>query len=253
MNYFDSRSAAERYARGRPYFHPQVIARIKAHLSLTEPVRRAIDVGCGTGLSAIALKEIAHSITGVDLSAEMIALAPPHPQIEYLVAPAEKLPAGNADFDLMTLSSAFHWLISGEFFAEARRVLRSRGWLVVYENCFSGQMQGSSLFQQWFRDRYLGKYPSPPRVPFGLDAANAAEGFRLTGQEDHQNTVRFSVNTLVDYLVTQSNVIAAVEGGSEQLEEVKQWLTEGVSLYFGDESEADFIFRGSIWYLRKTT
>ena len=69
MNYFDPKSAAERYAKGRPHFHTQVISRIKAYLSLAEPVSRAIDVGCGTGLSTIALKEIARHIVGVDSSA----------------------------------------------------------------------------------------------------------------------------------------------------------------------------------------
>ncbi len=29
MNYFSPRSAAERYAKGRPYFHPLVVERIK--------------------------------------------------------------------------------------------------------------------------------------------------------------------------------------------------------------------------------
>jgi predicted TPR repeat methyltransferase len=58
INYFDPKSAAERYAKGRPYFHPQIINRIQAYLSLTEPVARALDVGCGTGLSTIALKAI---------------------------------------------------------------------------------------------------------------------------------------------------------------------------------------------------
>src|SRR6266566_3385197 len=75
INFFASESAAQRYAKGRPYFHLIVIGRIKKRLALTFPVRRALDVGCGTGLSTMALKEIAERVVGIDSSAEMIGLA----------------------------------------------------------------------------------------------------------------------------------------------------------------------------------
>ena len=254
MNYFDPQSAAERYAKGRPYFHSQVISRIKAYLSLAEPVSRAIDVGCGTGLSTIALKEIARHIVGVDSSAEMIALAPTDPYIEYFVSPAEKLPVQDNVFDLMTLCSVFHWINRTEFFAEARRVLRSQGWLIVYDNYFSAQMQENAGFQTWAREHFLTKYPSPPRARVGFDAEDSEkEGFHFLGQQDYQNVVSFSVESLVDYLVTQSNIIVTVEGGRERIEDVREWLTENIAPFFGSRINATFVFRGPIWYLRKAT
>jgi predicted TPR repeat methyltransferase len=73
------KSAAGRYAKGRPYFHPHVVSCIKAYLSLVEPVARALDVGCGIGLSTRSLKAIARYVVEIDTSAEMIALAPPDP------------------------------------------------------------------------------------------------------------------------------------------------------------------------------
>jgi len=253
MNYFAPKSVAERYAKGRPYFHPQVVSRIKAHLSLAEPVARALDVGCGTGLSTIALKTIACHLVGVDNAAEMIALAPTDPQIEYMFAPAEKMPVDDSDFDLIAISSAFHWINRSAFFTEARRVLRPQGWLVMYDNYFCARMEESRAFQAWGRDHYLTKYPSPPRASVGFSAEDAEQdGFRLIGQEEYQNFVQFSLETLVDYLVTQSNVIAAVEGGKERIEDVMRWLTENIAPFFAGRAEATFMFRGPIWYLRKT-
>jgi len=76
-------------------------------------------------------------------------------------------------------------------------------------------------------------------------------GFHFVGQEDYQNLVKFTVDTLVDYLVTQSNVIAAVEGGNEQIDDVRNWLAENIKPFFGDRVESTFNFRGPIWYLRK--
>ena len=254
MNYFEPKSAAERYSKGRPYFHPQVINRIRANLSLTDPFFRAIDVGCGTGLSTLALKEIAHHVVGVDNSAQMIAFAPHEPQIEYFVSAAEKLPVENDDFDLMTVSSAFHWMDRGSFLAEARRVLQPQAWLIVYDNYFLEQMQENAEFQIWFKEQFMIKYPNPPRshVTFGpADSEN--EGFHFVSRDEYQNMVKFSVDTLVDYLSTQTNIIAAVEGGSGRIEATRQWLTESISPFFGNRMEATFPFGGRIWYLQKAS
>jgi len=251
MHYFEPKSAAERYAKGRPYFHPHVVNRIQAYLSLAEPVARALDVGCGTGLSTISLKAIARHIVGIDGSVEMLALAPADPGIAYVVASAENIPADANTFDFITLSSVFHWLNRSAFFGEARRVLRPQGWLIVYDHSFSAPMEEHRAFQACVRDHYVTRYPSPPRARVGFSAEEAArDGFHCVGQEDYQNWVQFSVETLVDYLVTQSNVIAAVEGGTESIAGVRQWLTASVMPFFEGRAEGTFMFRGPIWYLR---
>lgn len=250
MNYFDPKSVAERYARGRPYFHPLVIERVKAYLFLDKRVEHAIDAGCGTGLSTIALKEIAEAIVGVDKSEEMLSLAPPDPQIRYLAGLVEDLPVGDSDFDLMTLSSVFHWLNRSAFLAEVRRVLRPRGWLVIYDNYFTGRMSENPHFSVWWRKMYLRKYLSPPREPtrFGAEESGK-DGFSFLAREDYENLVTFILDSLVNYLLTQSNIIAAVEGGNESVGDVSDWLTENIRPLFGNRTEATFLFRGPIWYL----
>jgi SAM-dependent methyltransferase len=251
MNFFNSKSAAERYPKGRPYFHPIAIGRIKQFLSINEPLSRALDVGCGTGLSTVALKEIAREVVGVDASGEMIALAQRDPRIEYLIAGAEKLPFAEDEFEMVSLSSAFHWLDKEKFLKEAARVLRSGGWLVVYDNYVSGQMEENQEFQTWYREGYLKKYPPPPRTWPAFTAEDSAhEDFYLLGKEHYQNSLSFSVEQMVDYLVTQSNVIAAVECGSEEIGDVRRWLTESIEPLFAGRKEASFPFNGPIWYLQ---
>lgn len=253
MNYFNPKSAAERYAGGRIHFHPLIVARIKEFLSITAPLSSALDVGCGTGLSTVPLKEIARSVTGIDASAEMVALAPKESGVRFLVARAESLPFGDGEFDLVTLSQVFHWLDRDKFLREANRVLRAHGWLVVYDDYFSvGQMSDDPEFQNWYREKYLVRYPTPPRAEVGFAAENTeGYGFLLLGEEWYKHTVSFSPERLVAYLVTQSNVIAAVEGGREGIEEAGAWLTEGLGTIFRSAKEKEFLFNAPIWYLQR--
>lgn len=250
MGQFSHAAAAERYARGRPRFHALVVRKIAGFLGLREPIPAALDVACGTGLSSVALREIASRVVATDSSAEMLARAPRVENIEYVEAPAEDLPFAEGSFDLLSVSSAFHWFDRARFLSEARRVLRPEGWLVVYDNAFRGEMKENPGFEAWFRERYLSRYPSPPRDrrPFGDEDA-VRHGFRFIGREDYENEVRFSVEELAGYLETQSNVIAAVEEDSEDIEEVHAWLLGSLTpLFLG--AQATFVFGGYIWYLR---
>ncbi|HEX8494759.1 MAG TPA: class I SAM-dependent methyltransferase [Pyrinomonadaceae bacterium] len=253
MNFFAFKSAAERYAVGRLFFHTIVIARVREFLSLTELLARALDVGCGTGLSSVALKEIASRIVGIDAAPSMIAHAPTDARINYSVAVAERLPFCEQAFDLITLSQVSHWLDRKVFFAEARRVLRPGRWLIAYDAYFSAQTIEHTDFQMWHEAIYLKNYPSPPRSPVALAAEDVAgTGFQLCEEERLQHTISFTVEQLVEYLLTQSNVIAAVEGGTKEIGEVRDWLTKNVTPFFAGHDAAGFLFNVPIWYLQST-
>ncbi len=251
VNYFASRSAAKRFAQGRPYFHPIVIGRIKERLALTLPVQRALDVGCGTGLSTMALKEIAERVVGIDSSAEMIRLASADSNIEYQLANVEHLPFGDGEFDLVTVSQAIHWFAQARFLQEARRVLRTEGWLIVYDNYFAGSE--NEAFNAWHQGSYLERYPSPPRAWPNFAAEEIEkEGFQVTGDEVLRNTISFSLEGLTDFFASQSNVIAAVEGGDETIDEARAWLKENLERFFETSSTRDFLFNAPIWFLQRS-
>lgn len=253
-NYFEPKSAAQRYAKGRPYFHAEVIQRIRERLTLDQPVPWAVDVGCGTGLSSVPLRQLARHVLGVDVSREMVALAPAQAGTAYLVARAERLPLGTATIDLMTLSSAFHWLERGSFFVDAWRVLRPNAWLIIYDHYFAGQMVENPAFQAWNWNVLLAQYPTPPRAPSAFDSEELErEGFHLVAQEQFQNSIRFTAGGLVNYLLTQTNVIAAIEGGRQSIGDARRWLTDGVTPFFQSRREATFLFQGPLWCLRRSS
>lgn len=218
---------------------------------MTEPFQSALDVGCGTGLSTIALKEIAARVVGVDSSTEMIALARRDPAIGYQVANAEHLPFEDRQFDLVTVSQAIHWFGMNKFLPEAGRVTQTEGWLIVYDNYFAGSENGA--FNSWHQEQYLERYPSPPRVSIAFSAENIGnEAFQLIDDEVLRNTITFSQNGLIDYFVTQSNIIAAVEGGTETIDETRAWLKDNLKSFFASSSTHDFLFNAPIWYLQRS-
>lgn len=250
VNYFAHRTAAERYAKSRPYFHPLVIERMRTVLDFAWPVRNAVDVACGTGQSAVALAELADSVIAVDLSPAMLAQAPEHPRIRYVEASAEELPVESQSAQLMTVSLALHWLDRTRFLAEARRILQPGGALVIYGNDFHGRMQENPEFAIWYGKHYFARYPTPPRNKWPLPEEEAqVHGFTFAAQESYTNTRSFSPEELAQYLMTHSNVIAAVEQGGEPVEAVFAWLLESLRPLFPD-ARGTFVFGGDIWFLK---
>ena len=249
VNPFAASETAEAYVQGRPYFHPLVIETLKDRLSLAEPVKVAVDVACGTGLSTQALLAIAEQVVATDVSEAMLSRAPKDARITYRQASAESLPLADASADLMTVSSAFHWFERQAFLREARRVLRPGGWLALYENFFRGQQHPNTDFVEWV-DRYYEQHPSPPRdrAPFTDEDARKA-GFEFVARETYENTWSFRLADFVAYLMSQSNAVAASSSGRYSARELRRKLTEQLTPFF--DGEKTFPFAGFIWLLRR--
>jgi len=95
---------------------------------------RVLDVGCADGRIALAL--LGDRGTGIDTSAAMLADARSRaPEARLARADGEALPFRDGAFDTALVSHAI-WLFPSptRFFAEARRVLRAGGRLVVVSN-----------------------------------------------------------------------------------------------------------------------
>jgi ubiquinone/menaquinone biosynthesis C-methylase UbiE len=237
MNYFAPKTAAERYATGRPDFHANTIRHIKEYLQLSHKLPNALDTACGTGLSTKALLEIADQVYGTDASPEMLSHAPLPEKIHYSIAFAEQQPFPDQLFDLITVSSGVHWFDIDKFLAEAHRLLKPGGWLVIYENHFIAEMEGFESFAGWFPDVYLKRYPSPPRnndYPW-VNENLQTKGFSLVHEERFKNAVDFTKKKLALYFTTHSNIIDAVENRGTAYEVVEEWLYQELTPYFAND------------------
>jgi len=254
MNYFSSKTAAERYARGRPNFHDNTIKHIEAYLQLAGKFENALDVACGTGLSTKALLNIATNVYGTDISPEMLNFAPQANGIRYAIAPAEQQPFPNSFFDLITVSSGVHWFDIDMFLTEANRLLKSNAWLILYENHFIADMVGNDDFTHWFPEVYLKKFPSPPRNnAYAWTSENLTpKNFKFVAEEKFCNAVIFNKKQLALYFTTQSNIIAAVENNQTTYEQAEEWLNQQLSSFFDNEEATRTINYGNwIKYLQR--
>jgi ubiquinone/menaquinone biosynthesis C-methylase UbiE len=198
-------------------------------------VSRAIDVACGTGLSTSPLLAVAQKVVGLDVSWDMLAMAPRGPGVSYVQAAVEQLPVGDATFDLATVCSGIHWL-QPPALAELHRILRSGGTLVVYDIWFPSQMIDEPHFAEWMSQTCAPRYPSIPKNQGNIEALESV-GFTQTWTDDTREEVRMDLRTLVAYLMTHSERIAAIQEGRETEREQERLLTDGLRPLYREKDQ----------------
>lgn len=255
MNYFNPKTAAERYSKGRPDFHSNTIKHIKDYLHLDKKLNNALDIACGTGLSTKALLSIATNVYGTDISQEMLNFALHSSQIYYSIAPAERQPFTDNNFDLITVGSGVHWFDIDKFLIEASRLLKSKSWLVLYENYFISEMIGNNSFTNWFPNVYLKKFPSPFRNnAYSWTNENLiSKNLNFVTEERFKNAITFNKKQLTLYFTTQSNIISAVEKNQTTYEQVENWLDQELASFFDNDDTTKTINYGNwIKFIQRT-
>lgn len=154
-------SVARAYAAYRPRY-PEALFNFLAERA---PARElAWDCACGNGQATIDLAARFDRVIATDSSEAQIAQAPPHPNVEWRVAPAERSGIPRATCDLVTTAQALHWLDIDAFFAEAVRVSRPGGLVAVwsYGGGVVDHPAANAIFQRFGRE-IVGPYWPPQR------------------------------------------------------------------------------------------
>ena len=133
----------EAYARWRASTTGAVTERLESELILRlagdVKGRRVLDVGCGDGMLAVALRERGVEVVGIDASPAMIEAAKQRARrhgadIAFEVADARRLPFPAESFDLVTAIAILCFVEdAAPVFGEIARVLRPGGRLVIGE------------------------------------------------------------------------------------------------------------------------
>ena len=127
-DHFSKQAAA--YQTYRPHYPEALFRHIASHVSRHE---MAWDCATGNGQAAHGMVPFFDKIIATDASEKQIEQAAPHPQIEYLIAPAEDVPLQRQSMDLVLVAQALHWFDWPKFYDEVRRVVRPGGLVVLVD------------------------------------------------------------------------------------------------------------------------
>ena len=244
-NAFGTETMASGYANSRPPVHPPVIEEAYRQLGWSTVAQRALDIGCGAGLSTRALGSVAKECTGIEPSEAMLKWsAVVAPDADFAVGMAEALPICDHSVDLLTAAGSLNYVNLDLFFPEAARVLRPLGALIVYDFMPGRRFRHTASLDEWFRS-FMKRYPEPgserrilsPEILLELDS-----GFQMQSYQHFEIGITLTPQFYIDYILTETNVEAAVRNGVH-LEDIRSWCAETLDpIWNGREQEV--LFRG---------
>jgi SAM-dependent methyltransferase len=120
---------ANGYATFRPSYPADFVASVAA---LAPSLALAWDCATGNGQAALLLADHFERVVATDASAPQIALAKPHPRVDYRVALAERSGLADRSVDLITIAQALHWFDLPRAWTEMERVLKPRGVVAAW-------------------------------------------------------------------------------------------------------------------------
>ena len=145
---------------------------------------RVLDAGCGTGRISRYLTERGCLVQGVDLSSSMVEMARRnHPDLVFTVGSLTDLPYPDEQFaGVMLWYSIIHTPPAGQarIFAEATRVLRPTGHLLVGFQAGEGTRDVSAAYRQLGHEVQLERYLyTADQVASRIEAAGLREVRRM--------------------------------------------------------------------------
>ena len=122
---------AKHYAAYRPALHKLILRRL---IRPNEHFRIALDVGCGTGYSTIALSEYSDHVLGLDSNQAMLDRATMHPKISYFKGDGDDFSILEQNhFDVVSFAGSLSHTKSDRLKSELLRTLVQDGVVLIYD------------------------------------------------------------------------------------------------------------------------
>jgi len=224
-NPFSSEDMAGGYASARPPVHQEVIHRLRSHLPTFD---RALDVGCGAGLSTKALSGLARICIGLEPVESMARRGPSVAAGAcFVVGTAEALPVRERSVDIIAAAGSLNYADLDAFFPEAARALAKNGWLVVYDFSPGRRFPNSTSLDEWYGS-FAACFPSPPNEARHLDPEILGQlhlGFRVVSFENFEIALTLTPDFYLEYILTETNVAFAMRNGVS-IDDIRSWCAQ---------------------------
>jgi len=122
-------TTALHYSSYRPSLHGNILKTFLGKKSFN----LGLDIGCGTGQSAIALANFCHNVIGIDPSVDMISNGIAHPNIRYSLFDKSRIDFDDNTFDISTLAGSLWYAKSQMLLNEIVRVSSNNGLIFIYD------------------------------------------------------------------------------------------------------------------------
>ncbi len=238
MNPFDSVSMGAGYARSRPPVHRLILEEVRQALGRSEPWRRSLDIGCGAGISTKALEGLTWQRVGLEPAGVMLRWSREvAPGASFVVGAAEAIPLERGSIDIITAAGSLNYVADlDRFFSEAERILMPEGLVVVYDFRAGSRFRFGLELEIW-QEAFTARYPTPVSEARPLSPAILAEidsRFRLMAGREMTLGLRLDPAFYVDYMMTETNVAAAIRRGIPELE-IRQWCEHTLAVVWRGE------------------
>ena len=244
---YDSKRLAAPYAFDRPSVHGQFIQ----SAALDRLADRALDVGCGAGLSTAALMSSARQVVGLEPIPAMLEYRQDTaPMASFVIAQAEQLPFAPASFDLVAAAGSLNYTDLPAAFGEVARVLTPDGKFLLYDFSPPRRSAGHEDLAGWF-DSFEQRFPWPPGwQPFDLrELPLGTWGLHLLDYTDVEARRPMTLDAYLRYMLSETNAEHAIASGTHDADEVRDWCRETLTEVFAN-GEVTVIITG---YVAKLT
>jgi ubiquinone/menaquinone biosynthesis C-methylase UbiE len=247
---YQSTRLARGYAYDRPPVHREIIAKLREHLRLSEPLPRALDIGCGAGLSTAPLETVAVSVFGVEPIAPMLQFrAAVTTTAHFAIAQAERLPFAADSFDLLTAAGSLNYADLTQFLPEAARVLNANGVLAIYDFSEGKRLRNDARLEEWYA-AFKQRYHSPPGYALDVRALPYEKyGLRFYGYHELEVAVLMTHASYLRYALSETSVEQAIERGEAEVN-IEAWCRDTLAEIF-DDKPRDVLFDAYIAYVQR--
>jgi len=121
---------ASHYSAYRPPLHDMILNKV---IAINEKFGNGLDIGCGTGYSAIALGKHCSHVYGIEPSKSMLKEAISHENITYLQGSGDSLPVPDNSINIVTFAGSLFYAKSTELIKELRRVCLDKSVIIIYD------------------------------------------------------------------------------------------------------------------------